>query len=179
MKYTVNHNLRKKHKKDKYGKNIVYEEDIYGDIYNISVNNSTNADFITLWKNEKKIGELSANLIEYGKFKNYMKISYIEIDKKERGQGFGKKMYEMLSLYAPLKSKGLYSYLPDRSNKRQIPSIWGKMGQEIIDGDHAFITFNRIKRDYVKKISQEYVKNIDETNETMKSIQKQNNSLNP
>jgi hypothetical protein len=120
---------------DENGNNIVYSSKDY----RISVDDTNDARIIMLWYNDgnkyKRVGKLlteitEIRLIEEGdkEFQPYLKVSYIQIDKEHRSKGFGYEMYKQLIKYRNPKIKGIISYLPDRSNKTQIPKIWKKLG---------------------------------------------------
>ena len=128
---------------DEFGKQIVWES---GD-YFIAVDNAKDARLVTLWnKNIKgRIGAIYTTLKEfqdwYGKDKagKWLSIDSIGIDKKHQGMGFSKQMYRILLHFSAPDVKGIYSYLPQRSNMKQVPRIYKKFVSEIVDGDHQFI----------------------------------------
>jgi len=132
---------------DEHGKNIVFDN---GD-FKIAVDDVTDARYITFWCKEivkgkeyfAKRGYLDAWKSEM-KFKDrdglYLSIRSIEIEKKYRGRGYGAKMYKALATFCHKDIKGIYSYLPNRVNKKQIPYLYKKMGG-ITDGDYEFIDF--------------------------------------
>jgi GNAT superfamily N-acetyltransferase len=133
---------------DEYGKEIVYDN---GD-YRIVVDDEDNARYITLWHKKyvkgngkwTKCGVLDANrtTVNNDDMKgNYLSIGSVEIDKKHRGKGFGTKMYKALFDFSSNDIKGILSYLPNRSNKKQIPRIYSKLGA-ITKGDYQYIDFN-------------------------------------
>lgn len=129
---------------DKYGKCIVYDD---GE-YQISVDDENNATYIVLYhkeyiKGEEKMikcGYLSASINRYNPFKNYLSINSIEIDPKHRNLGYGTKMYQALIDFSSENIKGIYSYLPNRINKKQIPKMYKKF-KSVIDGDYEYIEF--------------------------------------
>ena len=133
---------------DEHGKNVVYEDNEY----RICVDNENDARYITLWHREYvkgieywvKRGVLSAWLSDMN-FKNrngkYLSISAIEIEKAHRGGGYGSKMYKALFDFSANDVKGIYSYLPNRINKKEIPKIYNKLGATT-DGDYQFIEFS-------------------------------------
>lgn len=129
---------------DEHGKNIVYD---YNN-YRIAVDDINSARYITLWyytnKNIwKKIGYLSAYVSKINnkdKKGKYLSINSIEIDIKHRNKGLGNKMFKYLIDFAGDDIKGLYSYLPNRINKKQIPKIYNRLNAET-DGDYQFINF--------------------------------------
>jgi hypothetical protein len=126
--------------------------------YKIAVNDINNADYITLWKTDtntgkdKKVGALKLEDTTIGRnsfFSNsqiswlnntdFLKVSYIEIDKSSRGLGLGLEMYKVALKYSADNIKGIKSYLPDRVNKRQIPKIYKALNGKIEDNDYAYI----------------------------------------
>jgi DNA polymerase III sliding clamp (beta) subunit (PCNA family)/ribosomal protein S18 acetylase RimI-like enzyme len=121
------------------------------DGYSILVNDKENANHITLFKNGEKIGALNASVSEIrgrgddGKYtddwEKWLKISYVEIDKPHRGQGLGKRLYDALQKHSSKDIKGIISYLPDRSNKSQIPRIYDRYKNRVID-DYHYIYFS-------------------------------------
>jgi ribosomal protein S18 acetylase RimI-like enzyme len=133
---------------DEHDKAIVYDD---GD-FRIAVDDETNARFITLWHKEyvkgkeywKRCGYLDAwkSKINFkDRNDDYLSIRSIEIDKKFRGMGYGTKLYKALFDFSANNIKGIYSYLPNRVNKKQVPKIYNKLGA-IIDGDYQIIKFN-------------------------------------
>ena len=129
---------------DKHGNNVVFES---GD-YRIVVDSPTNATFVTLWFKEDewvKVGTLCADVSERrfdwdSDFEKYLKISYIEIKPEHRGKKFSSKMYDALINFSNPNVKGLYSHLPDRANKKQIPRIYSKYKTVTVD-DYQVILF--------------------------------------
>jgi hypothetical protein len=148
IKYTLQRYLNETKysiKNDEFGNNVVYERNDY----KVLVNRLNSPTHITLWFNDnnkwKKVGTLNVNISERrfsfdDDFEKYYKISEIEINPKHRGLGFGKLMYDILINMRGDDIKGLYSYLPDRVNKKQIPKIYGKYNSTIED-DYQIIRF--------------------------------------
>lgn len=103
--------------------------------YKIVVDNPEDATHITLWRNvevkgrkyDKKVGTLSLSKGVVSP-DGFLKVNSIEIDKSERGQGFGTEMYRVAMKYAKEGIKGIKSYTPDRINKKQVPSIYKRLG---------------------------------------------------
>lgn len=131
---------------DEYGNYMVYNQNDY----KILVNNEKSPTYITLWYLEndtwEKVGALNVNISERRfsndhDFEKYYKVSEIEIKPKHRGLGFGKKMYDILIDMKGDDIKGLYSYLPDRVNKNQIPKIYKKY-KSFIENDYEIIKFD-------------------------------------
>ena len=126
---------------DEHGKNIVYET---GD-YKIAVDDPENARYITLWceGERRKVGFLDAWESEMsfkGRNGKYLSIKNINIEPKHRGRGFGKKMYQALIDFSSDDIKGIFSYLPNRNNKKQVPNIYRNMGSKT-ENDYEFIDF--------------------------------------
>jgi len=131
---------------DEYGKMIVYDD---GD-FRIAIDDEYNARYITLWHKVYKknieswvrCGYLDASLSRVP-FRNgkYLSIRSIEIDKKHRNLGYGMKLYKALFDFSGSEVKGIYSYLPNRVNKKEIPGIYKKLGA-VTDGDYQYIDFN-------------------------------------
>jgi ribosomal protein S18 acetylase RimI-like enzyme len=131
--------------KDEYGNYVVYNQNDY----KILVNDKKSPTYITLWyfQNNKweKVGALNVNISEVrfkndNDFKKYYKVSEIEINPKHRGLGFGKMMYDILIDMRGDDIKGLYSYLPNRINKKEIPKIYRKY-KSFIENDYEIIKF--------------------------------------
>ncbi len=130
---------------DEFGNHMVYRK---GD-YKILVDSEHSPLHITLWydnyKGWEKVGALTASVSERKfefdtDFRKYYRISEIEIKPQHRNKGFGKLMYNILIEMRGNDIKGLYSYLPDRVNKAQIPSIYGHY-KTVIDNDNQIILF--------------------------------------
>jgi ribosomal protein S18 acetylase RimI-like enzyme len=134
--------------KDEYGKNIVYDDGNY----RIAVDDENDARYITLWHKEivkgkeywAKRGYLDA-WVSNMNFKNrngkYLSIRSIEIELKHRNMGYGSKMYKALFDFSANDINGVYSFLPNRVNKKQVPKIYNKLGA-VIEDDYQFIEFN-------------------------------------
>jgi 8-oxo-dGTP pyrophosphatase MutT (NUDIX family) len=111
--------------------------------YKIAVDNINDADYITLWKTDidtgkdKKVGALKLNEMS----DNFLKVSEIGIDKGSQGLGLGLEMYKVALKYSSDKIKGIRSYLPDRSNKKQVPKIYKKLNS-VVEGDWDVIYKN-------------------------------------
>ena len=113
--------------------------------YKIAVDNVNDANYITLWKTDtdtgkdKKVGYLRLNETSDG----FLSVSEISIDDKgSKGVGFGLEMYKTALKYSSDKIKGIVSYLPNRTNKKQIPKIYKKLNS-IKDGDYEYILKER------------------------------------
>jgi ribosomal protein S18 acetylase RimI-like enzyme len=70
---------------------------------------------------------------------NYLSIRSIEIDKRFRNMGYGTKLYKALFDFSSNDVKGIYSYLPNRVNKKEVPKIYNKLGA-ITDGVNLIIS---------------------------------------
>lgn len=121
---------------DSHGKNIVWEDTVSG-LY-VSVDNITNATYIGLWNSDGKIGSLSLVGERYYNNRIYRKVDYIEINRRYRGGGYGNLLYEIGLKYLREDIDGIYSYLPDRSNKSQAPRIY-KRFNSWVEGDYEYI----------------------------------------
>lgn len=108
--------------------------------YKIAVDDVNNAEYITLWKTDtdtgedKKMGYLRLN----NSGDDFLSVSETSIDKGSKGLGLGLLMYKVALKYSSDKIKGIKSYLPDRTNKKQIPKIYKKLNS-VKDGDYEFI----------------------------------------
>lgn len=131
--------------KDEFNNDVVYKK---GD-YKILVNSLNAPTHITLWydnyKGWEQVGALTVHVSERrfsfdDDFEKYYKVSEIEIKPQHRNKGFGKIMYDILIEMRGENIKGLYSYLPNRVNKTQIPSIY-KHYKTIVDNDNEIILF--------------------------------------
>lgn len=120
-------------KTDEHGKKIVWEQ---GD-YSIAVNSLPEPSYITLWYQGERMGSFYVDILNKSG-KKWYKVSSVHINQQHKGKGLGKKMYQVL-LSIPNDVEGIYSYLPDRSNKKQIPKIYSSLGGYVEDGDHAYI----------------------------------------
>ena len=110
--------------------------------YRIAVDQPGNAGYVTAWSPDNKvIGTLSTR---GGHLKDeYLGIGLANLDKKYRGRGLGLAMYRaLLSNLAP-KWKGIASYLPDRSNRKQIPKIYRRLGGFIPKGWEDYMIIPR------------------------------------
>lgn len=128
---------------DEYGKNIVYDDGSH----RIAVDDPKDAAYVTLWREKKgkwiKVGAIDAWKSEMNyKDRNgkYLNIAQANIDKNSKGKGYGSKMYQALIDFSAQNIAGIYSYLPNRVNKKEIPKIYKKFDSEI-DGDYDIIDF--------------------------------------
>ncbi len=126
---------------DKDGKNIVFDN---GDGILIVVDDVNNAHYISLWdmkkESRRKVGFLIITKSKMSfKGEEYNTLDSVEIDKEYRGKGYGHKLYEIALKYLNNNVKGIVSYLPDRVNKNQVPAIYRKFDNEIIDNTYHII----------------------------------------
>jgi len=126
--------------KDDGNKLVVFNEYRNYTPYKIAVDDVNDAKYITLWKTDTntgkdiKMGYLRLN----NSWDDFLKVSEISIDKGSKGLGLGLLMYKVALKYSSDKVKGIKSYLPDRTNKKQIPKIYRKLNS-VKDGDYEFI----------------------------------------
>lgn len=133
---------------DEHGKKIVYDDGAF----RIAVDDKDDAQYVTLWHKEDVKGKeywVKRGYIDAWKSKmnfkdrsgTYLSIRSIEIENKYRNKGYGTKLYKALFDFSANDVKGVYSYLPNRVNKKQVPKIYNKLGA-ITDGDYQFIEFS-------------------------------------
>jgi ribosomal protein S18 acetylase RimI-like enzyme len=109
--------------------------------YRIVVDDPNDAEYVTVWTDaNKKVGSLSTRgKLPHKELKDYLNIAVADVDAKHRKQGLGLAMYKALINHMHPRWKGIGSYLPDRSNKKQIPKIYQKLGGKIIDDDYMIV----------------------------------------
>lgn len=97
--------------------------------YRIAVNQSEDATYITAWtEDNKKVGSLSLKSTLPGEgLRAYAGIDYVGVDKKHQRNGLAMAMYRAALQYMSPKWKGIKSYLPDRVNKKAVPTIWRRL----------------------------------------------------
>lgn len=106
--------------------------------YYIATGNSTNT-YLTVWSSENKnVGLLDSSIINKDGSKR-AKINMVRIQPVAKGNRLGLQLYKTLLEWLPNEVKGIYSYLPDRSNRKEVPKIYNRLGGYIVDGDHAYI----------------------------------------
>jgi hypothetical protein len=126
--------------KDDGNKLVVFNQYRNYTPYKIAVDDVNNAEYITLWKTDtdtgkdKKMGYLRLN----NSGDDFLSVSEISIDRGSKGLGLGLEMYKVALKYSSDKIKGIKSYLPNRTNKKQIPKIYKKLNS-VKDGDYEFI----------------------------------------
>lgn len=112
--------------------------------YRIASGNAEH-NYLTLWTDDNQcVGSLNSSVIKKrhpgsGENENRAKINSVTINPKHRGVRLGEQLFRVLLEWLPVYVNGVYSYLPDRSNRKQIPKIYQRLGGYILDGDHAFI----------------------------------------
>jgi predicted GNAT family acetyltransferase len=124
---------------DEHGRNIVWEN---GD-YEISFSHGSRRHYyIALWDKStgKKVGELYASLENKDVPDGYLSVDNVKIDKKHRGKGLSKEMYQAVIDFSDEAVKGISSYLPDRINEKQVPRIWNRLGGTV-EGDYQNVRF--------------------------------------
>lgn len=108
-----------------------------GEFY-IASGNSTNT-YLTLWDSENKnVGLLDSSLI-HKEGKKRAKINMVRVKSSAKGNRLGLQLYKTLLEWLPDDVVGIYSYLPDRSNRKEVPKIYNRLGGYIKDEDHAYI----------------------------------------
>lgn len=120
----------------------------YGE-YRITINSQKEPTHLVLFYQDKKVGVLNCYITDKSfefcdnKSYNFYVVNHVEIDKEHRNKGYGKMLYKILQEHRG-DIKGLISHLPDRVNKKQIPSIY-KNFKTITEGDsHVIIYDNSI-----------------------------------
>jgi len=123
---------------DKHGKNVVYDD---GYLL-ITVNDVNDAKYIALWDMEKEDGRKKVGFLIFGDLISYnggryRRVDSIEIDDnyRYRGKGYGLKLYQYGLKYLRKDINGIFSYIPDRRNEKQIPSIYKKLNVIKSDND--------------------------------------------
>jgi hypothetical protein len=125
---------------DDGNKLVVFNEYRNYNPYKIAVDDVNDANYITLWKTDtntgkdKKVGSLKLNQTP----DDFLSVSEISIDRNSKALGLGLEMYKIALKYSSNKIKGIKSYLPNRSNKRQIPKIYRKLNS-VKEGDWDII----------------------------------------
>lgn len=105
------------------GKHVVWSDGNY----RIAVNIPDDATFVTLWTDSnERVGSLATRNIS--KYPNWLSIRNVYIEPKHQGIGLGFQMYRLLLKNLNPNLKGLIGYMPDVTNKRQIPAIYRKLG---------------------------------------------------
>jgi hypothetical protein len=135
--------------------NVVYKTSKNWFTYFITVDDKSDATYVALWKQKsgpfettKRVGELDFSKVENLKTGDkYLKVEDAFINKVDRHLGFGKKMYQIAMEYSHPTITSIRSYLPDRLNKKQIPSIYKSLGG-YEDEDWSIIPITRVRWSY-------------------------------
>jgi GNAT superfamily N-acetyltransferase len=114
--------------KDEFEKEIVWDN---GE-YKIAVSDLEDPTRISLWYDDKNIGNMYLSSEIFLDEETYTKVNSIEIDSNHRGKGLGKKLYQVALKY--ITTDGIASYLADRVNKNQVPSIYKSLNGFEKDG---------------------------------------------
>jgi len=123
------------------GKHIVWEKDNF----KIAVNTIDHPNYYTVWTDDnKQIGHMSLRPVRKKKSK-WMYIESVEIDRKYRNQGLGMDLYRVVLQTIDPEYLGLYSYLPNVANKKQVPAIHRRLGGVVADGDEMFISRKQLE----------------------------------
>jgi len=143
--YTLAHEIKESEENrslirvDQHGKNIVFEKDGYS----IAVDDPNNAKYISLWKDNKKIGDMTLGNGRTSDTKGYAAIEKVNIDKKYQGQGLGKELYKTALKYIGDKYKGIGGENEQRSNNKQVPSIYKSLGGKQFESGDFVIDKNK------------------------------------
>jgi ribosomal protein S18 acetylase RimI-like enzyme len=166
--YKYDNNSLKKIIKDVFSKELNENSELWNgkDVvafrrgYRIVVDDPNDAEYVTVWTDaNKKVGSLSTRgKLPHKELNDYLNIALADVDVKHRKQGLGLAMYKALINHMHPRWKGIASYLPDRSNKRQIPKIYQKLGGKIIDDDYMIVD-----RANLMENDREHQKTLDDT----------------
>ena len=122
-----------------HGRNIVWKRD---DI-EITVDSIDDAKYIALWDlnavGRNKVGFLILSNIRIYKGEEYRKLDTVEIEPKYRNSGYGLLLYKVALKYLKANIDGIFSYLPDRVNKKEVPRIYKKLNSWNDGGDYEYI----------------------------------------
>ena len=131
---TLQENFLDAPESDEYGKRIMYRA---GD-YLISVDSPVDAAYLVLWYKGKNVGMLSLSSHHF-EGAPYRRVRATEIKPAHRGMGFGFKLYQLAMRTMSPAYAGIVSYLPERTNKKQVPRIYQKLGGHLAGADYAII----------------------------------------
>lgn len=92
--------------------------------------------YITCFHNGVKIGCLSTNSIKNYQGKKYIMVNAVNLEKKYWGKRLGFQMYK--ALLTSTLADGIYTYVPNIVNKKQVPKIYNRLGK-IVDGDFWYV----------------------------------------
>lgn len=119
---------------DEEDENIVWKHDGF----TMHVNNIRNANNVKLFKDGRKIGQLSTTGTYRNEDGTWLKVDLSDILKSYRGFGLGKQLYIMLLKHTAPEIKGVVSHLPNRYNTTTVPAIYKRLGGWEVD-DKAFL----------------------------------------
>ena len=124
---------------DKYGKLILWKR---GDTMIASDGYGT---YFTVWDGPtKKIGSLELRSSRDPETKGYLQVQTVEILPKYRGLGLGTQLYKVALQNISSEYKGIASENVQRSNKKQVPKIYKRLGgKELPSGN---ILLDKIKQ---------------------------------
>lgn len=113
--------------------------------YRIAVDARGLATYVTVWtEDNKRIGSLSTRS---GHLKGYLGIGLAELNRSHRGKGLGLAMYRALLANLDPRWQGIVSYLPDRSNRKQVPKIYRRLGGFVPKGNEDYMIIPRQTND--------------------------------
>lgn len=123
------------------GKHIVQ---VIGE-YRIAVDTPGNASYVSVWTPDNKmVGSLSTRGTTLN---NYLGIGKSQLEPRHRGKGLGVAMYRALLTNLNSRWQGIASYLPDRSNRKQVPKIYSRLGGFTPKGKEDYMVIPRIDHD--------------------------------
>jgi ribosomal protein S18 acetylase RimI-like enzyme len=109
--------------------------------YRIAVDTRGRATYVTVWtENNKRVGSLSTR---GNHLNHYLGIGMADLEKPHRGKGLGLAMYRALLANLDPRWLGIASYLPDRSNLKQVPAIYRRLGGHILKGNTDYMIIPR------------------------------------
>lgn len=116
--------------------------------YRIVVDRPGHANLVTVWTaDEKKVATLIAKPLfpQYG----FLNVDYAYVEPLHRGQNLLKKMYKALLSNLSPNWLGISYYTPDKSSKKQIPSVWRELGAKPLPDNEDLIVI--LKKD-IKRV---------------------------
>lgn len=110
--------------------------------YRIAVDSPGRATYVSVWTPDNKcVGNLTTR---GGHLRDqYLGIGKAELSRAHRGKGLGLAMYRALLANLDPQWKGIASYLPDRSNRKQVPKIYRRLGGFTPKGDEDHMIIPR------------------------------------